>query len=112
MCELPPGRSFGDLKMQKIILFLCVMLMASVSSAAIRFHGNGSWDMLEGVGQAEGWQSATPPGSGDTVRANWGNTTVTLNYQTTVNRFQLGITHQLFHIPLTPYSTGFKSTKW
>lgn len=65
--------------------------MASVGSADIRFHGSGSWDMLEGVGQDEGWQSATPPGPLDNVRANWGNNTVTLNYETAVNRMQLGV---------------------
>lgn len=78
----------------KNVSFVCVvavLLMASVSSADIRFHGSGSWDMLEGVGQPEGWQSATAPGAADKVRANWGGNTVTLNYETSVARFQLGV---------------------
>ena len=74
-----------------IVCLAAILLMASVSSAAIRFHGNGSWDMLEGIGQPEGWQSAVAPGAADVVRANWGGATVTLNYETTVGAFQSGV---------------------
>lgn len=79
------------MKNLSVVCLVAILLVASVSSADIRFHGNGSWDMLEGVGQPEGWQSAAAPGTGDNVRANWGNNTVTLNYTTAVNRMQLGV---------------------
>ena len=79
------------MKSASVVCIVAVLLMASVGSADIRFHGSGSWDMLEGVGQPEGWQSTTAPGAGDNVRANWGNNTVTLNYNTAVNRMQLGV---------------------
>ena len=87
------------MKSVSVVCVVAILLMASVSSADIRFHGSGSWGMLEGVGQAEGWQSATAPGAADKVRANWGNNTVTLDYATTVNRFQLGVDEGgTFHI--------------
>lgn len=68
-----------------------IVSMIGFSSAAIRYHGSGSWDLLEGVGQPEGWQSTVAPGETDTVRANWGGNTVTLNYATTVKNFELGV---------------------
>jgi len=79
------------MKSTSLVCIVAILLMASVSSADIRFHGSGSWDMLEGVGQPEGWQSATAPDSTSNVRANWANNTVTLNYETAVNRMQLGV---------------------
>jgi hypothetical protein len=77
--------------MKKLIVLLIVLSLIGAANADIRFHGNGSWDMLEGVGQVEGWQSAVAPGALDNVRANWGGCTVTLNYTTAVNRAQLGV---------------------
>jgi len=66
--------------------------MASVGSADIRFHGSGSWDMLEGVGQAEGWQSVAVPGAGDIIQVNWGNNTVTLDYAApAITMFKIGV---------------------
>ena len=49
------------------------------SSAAVRYHGSGPWEWVEGVGQTEGWQGGVP-GSGVDARLNWGNNTVTLDY--------------------------------
>jgi hypothetical protein len=73
---------------------LCSMGVG-LAQGAIRFHASGSWDMLEGVGQTEGWQSAVAPGTLDTVRANWGGddgNIVTLNYAAgTVKNFELGV---------------------
>jgi hypothetical protein len=75
------------------------MALAMAHGATIRYHGSGSWDKLEGVGQTEGWQSATPPGPADTVRANWGGNTVTLDYETSVGRFQIGVDESgTFHV--------------
>ena len=83
------------MKRVSIVSVLLSVLVAGVAqSDTIRFHGSGSWDMLEGVGQAEGWQSAAAPGTLDTVRANWGGdvgNVVTLNYATTVDNFELGV---------------------
>lgn len=82
------------MKRTSVLCLLAVLLVASMASASIRFHGSGSWDMLEGVGQPEGWQSAVAPGTEDTVRANWGGDTgnvVTLNYATTIKNFELGV---------------------
>ncbi len=78
--------------MQKSIVCLCVMLMASVGGAAtIRYRLSGPWeDLSDGAGN--GWQGGVMPGSLDTVRFNWGNNTVTLDYTApTVDRFQMGV---------------------
>ena len=66
--------------MQKtIVMCLCVMLLASVSSADIRYHGSGDWMWVEGVGQVQGWQGGAVPGSGTTIQTNWGGNTVSVN---------------------------------
>jgi len=73
---------------------VCSMVAGIVSADTLRFHGSGSWDMLENVGQPEGWQSIDAPDATDTVRANWGGdvgNVVTLDYATTVNKFELGV---------------------
>jgi len=85
--------------MKKLVLLALLMLVGAADAATIRYHGDGPWEWLEGVGQTNGWQSAVPPGPGDTVRANWGGATITLDYETTVGKFQAGVDDSgTFHI--------------
>ncbi len=86
-------------KVTIVSVLLSVMVAGMAQGDTIRFRGNGSWDMLEGVGQVEGWQSVDAPDSTDTVRASWGGSTITLNYETTVKNFELGVDQSgEFHI--------------
>ena len=80
--------------MKKLIILLLVMCLFGSASAytTVRYNGSGPWEWVEGVGQPQGWQGGGIPDSSKTVRANWGNATVTLNWAApTVRRFQLGV---------------------
>lgn len=65
--------------MKKLVVLLMIVSMVCAANAAIRYHGSGSWEWIEGDGQTEGWQGGVP-GSGDDARLNWGNNIVTLDY--------------------------------
>lgn len=66
-------------------------VVVGMAQGAVRFHGSGSWDMVEGVGQVEGWQGAVP-GSGEDARLNWGNNVVTLDYAApAVGNLKIGV---------------------
>ena len=71
---------------------LCIMLLASVSSAAtIRYRLSGPWQDLSD-GTTNGWDGGVMPGSLDVARFNWGNNTVTLDYAAPdINKFQMGV---------------------
>ena len=74
-----------------VVCVVAVLLMASVSSADIRYHGSGDWMWVEGVGQAEGWQGGAVPGSGTTIQTNWGGNTVSVNgVVPDINRGKIG----------------------
>jgi len=63
-----------------VVCVVAVLLMASVDGAAtIRYKGSGSWDDID-PSDGAGWEGGVMPGSGDTVRFNWGDNTVTLDY--------------------------------
>lgn len=91
------------------------LLMAEPASAAnIRYKQSGPWGDLSDIGQTSDWQKATLPSAvdGDTVRANWGNNTVTLDFATTVTRFQIGVDESgAFHILSGGTLTGNGSNK-
>jgi hypothetical protein len=79
------------MKSVNVVCVVAVLLMASVSNAAnIRYKGSGPWEDVSD-GTTNGWQGAMP-GSDDTARFNWGDNTVTLDYEApTINRFQMGV---------------------
>jgi hypothetical protein len=73
-----------------------VLLTAGFLNAAdLRYKASGPWQDVEGVDgiTGHGWQNALllPPGTADTARANWGGGTITLNYATTIARYQAGV---------------------
>ena len=82
----------------KAVCLLAILLMASVVSAdTLRYRASGPWqDLDDGT---HGWISPDAPDNTDTVRANWGGATITLDYETTVNKFQAGVDESgTFHI--------------
>lgn len=77
---------------------VCSMMAGLAHAADIRYNAGGDWSALESV-DGNGWQSLTAPGAGDTVRANWGGATITLDYATTVGAFQAAVDESgTFHI--------------
>lgn len=79
---------------------LCGVAAGLAQGATIRYKASGPWQELTAdTGDANGWQSAQAPSSLDTVRANWGGATITLDYATTVNQFQAGVDESgTFHV--------------
>jgi len=91
--------------MKKLILLLIVVSFVGSAVADIRYMANGPWQTLATqdpctlAWTGPGWQSATQIGPADSVRANWGNCTVTLGYTTAAGRFQLAVDEGgTFHI--------------
>lgn len=83
---------------RKVITGMALLgiFMLSAQGATIRFKSNGSWgETTNSTGNARGWQTTGAlPGTNDIVRANWGGdvgNVVTLDFATTVNKFQLGV---------------------
>jgi hypothetical protein len=76
---------------------LGVMVAGLAQGATLRYYGSGDYNDLLPVTGTTGWTDgaggpASLPGSGDTIRVNWGNNTVTLtNVAPNVARFQLGV---------------------
>ncbi len=74
-----------------VVCVVAILLMASVSSAAIRYKQSGPWEQLSVDGSA-GWQDVAVPGAGTDARLNWGNNTVTLDYAApTVGSLKIGV---------------------
>ena len=67
------------MKRVSIVFMVAILLMASVGSADIRYHGSGDWMWVEGEGQVQGWQGGALPGAGTTIQTNWGGNTVSVN---------------------------------
>lgn len=89
------------MKSTTVSWILITTLMAGLAQGqSIRYKANGPWeDLTATTGDTNGWQKETAPDVADTVRANWGNNTVTLAYDTTVGTFQLGVDESgTFHI--------------
>ena len=91
--------------MKKLVLLLLVVSFVGFASAdTLRYMQNGPWETLatpDGSGGwiGPGWQSLDAPDATDTVRANWGGATITLDYETTVAAFQAGVDESgTFHI--------------
>lgn len=80
------------MKSANVLCVVAVLLMASLGSAAtIRYKGSGSWDDID-PSDGAGWEGGVMPGSADTVRFNWGDNTVTLDYAApTISKFQMGV---------------------
>jgi hypothetical protein len=94
-------------KMKKlVVLCMVVSLVCAANAATLRYQGSGAWDAVIEV-DGTGWfldgqpapRTTVVPGSGDLVRANYGGGTISLNFETTVNQFQLGVNESgTFHI--------------
>lgn len=84
--------------MKKLIILLMVVgLVCAASADTLRYRGNGPWQDLDDG--SHGWISPDAPDATDTVRANWGGATITLDYETTVSAFQAGVDESgTFHI--------------
>ena len=81
-----------------VVCVVAVLLMASVSSAAIRYKGSGAWEDVAGWDDVKqkwvvgnGWQGGAVPTAGD-CRLNWGNNIVTLDYAApSVGSLKIGV---------------------
>lgn len=76
---------------------VCSMVLSLADADTLRYRSSGPWQDLDNG--SNGWISPDAPDSTDTVRANWGGATITLNFETTVNQFQAGVDESgTFHI--------------
>ena len=97
------------------VCLVAILLMASVGSAdTLRYRASGPWqDLDDGT---HGWISPDAPDNTDTVRANWGGATITLDYETTVNKFQAGVdesgTFQIQAGGILKWCNYFARHKW
>lgn len=81
-----------------VMCLAAVFLTAGMSLGdTLRYRANGPWqDLDDGT---HGWVSPDAPDATDTVRANWGGAEITLDYETTVNKFEAGVDESgIFHI--------------
>ncbi|MBE0534803.1 MAG: PEP-CTERM sorting domain-containing protein [Phycisphaerae bacterium] len=84
------------MKKVTVVCAAAILVMASVSGAAIRYKQSGPWQDIsvdDGIGgTTSGWQGGAVPGEGVDARINWGNNTVTLDYEApTVGNLKIGV---------------------